>query len=120
MGNWYLGETQRDYARRGLPPPDEVAIRERCLREKIEAPDLATVKDFLRFYVATSRGKIVKRPTADSVNMFAEWFFAGFTRVTGILTDAEERSEVYKINCTVFRSRYKATGLTLLSGYKRP
>ena len=37
------------------------------------------MKDFLRFYVATSRGKIVERPTADSVNTFAEWFFAGFT-----------------------------------------
>ncbi|KAL2440885.1 hypothetical protein ABEF95_008226 [Exophiala dermatitidis] len=92
---WNLGQMQRDYIQRGLPPPDEATARERCLGEGVDAPDLATVKDFLRFYVATSRGKIVKQPTADSLNTFAEWFFAGFTRVTGTPTDADEKSEVY-------------------------
>jgi hypothetical protein len=72
--------------------------RQHCLGEGIEPPDLATVKDFLRFHVATSRGKIVTQPTADSVNTFAEWFFAGFTRVTGMSTDAQERSEVYHVS----------------------
>jgi len=64
----------------------------------VTAPDLATVKDFIRFYVATSKpqlDKVEKRPTADSINIAAEWFFAGFTRVTGTDTDKEERSEVY-------------------------
>jgi hypothetical protein len=37
------------------------------------------MKDFFRFYAATSQGNIVEKPTADSVNTFAEWFFAGFT-----------------------------------------
>jgi hypothetical protein len=40
------------------------------------------VKDFLRFHIATSHGKIVEKPTVDSVNTFAEWFSAGFTRIT--------------------------------------
>ena len=88
---------QKDFARKGLPLPDEAMARECCLREGVDAPDLATVKDFLRFYVATSRGKIVVRPTADLVNTFAEWFFAGFTSVTGTPTDAEDRSEVYNV-----------------------
>ena len=33
---------------------------------------METVKDFLRFYISTSRGKIVDEPTADSINAFAE------------------------------------------------
>ena len=40
----------------------------------------ATVKDFLRFHAATSKGKIQEEVTCDSLNTFAEWFFAGFTR----------------------------------------
>jgi hypothetical protein len=54
-------------------------------------------KNFLRFYIATSRGKIDEneRPWADSVNTFAERFFAGFTRITGTPTDEGDGSEVY-------------------------
>ena len=71
---------RRDCTQNGLPCPDENAARRHWLGEGVAAPDLATVKDCLRFHVATSRGKIVANPTADSVNTFAEWFFAGFTR----------------------------------------
>lgn len=49
-----------------------------------------------RFHPIPRRGKIVELPTADSVNTFAEWFFAGFTRVTGTQTNAEDRSELEK------------------------
>jgi hypothetical protein len=62
----------------------------------VDAPDLATVKDFLRFHAALGRGRglIVKEITTDSVNTFTEWFFAGFERVTGTPIDKkkEERS----------------------------
>jgi hypothetical protein len=58
-------------------------------------PDLATLKDFLRFYIATSRPRLAEKLTVDSINTFAEWFFAGSTQVTSIETDAEQRSEVY-------------------------
>ena len=61
----------------------------------MEAPDLATVKDFLRFHAAASKGKITEKITTDSLNTFAEWFFAGFSRVTDTQTDADDRSEVY-------------------------
>jgi hypothetical protein len=69
----------------GLPTPDEASARQRCLHEGVNAPDLATVKDFLRFHAATSRGKIdeEERLTANSLNAFAEWFFAGVTWITG-------------------------------------
>ena len=89
---------KEDALDRGLPIPDEAAIRERVLSENVEAPDLATVKDFLRFQAATGQGMIVKRITCDSLNTFAEWFFAGFTRVTGTQTDAGDRSEVYNVS----------------------
>jgi hypothetical protein len=38
------------------------------------------------------------RPTIDSINTIAEWFFAGFTRVTGTDTNERERSEVYDVS----------------------
>jgi hypothetical protein len=59
----------------------------------VDAPDLTTVKDFLRFYIATSRGKIDEneRPTADLVNTFTQWFFTGFARITGTPTDEEAK-----------------------------
>lgn len=89
---------QQDAVQRGLPAPSEEAAREQCLRPGVEAPDLATVKDFVRFYIATSRPRLTEQLTVDSINTVAEWFFAGFTRVTGTKTDAEERSEVYNLS----------------------
>ncbi|KAN0069234.1 Protein of unknown function (DUF3435) domain containing protein [Elaphomyces granulatus] len=95
---WRLGAMRKEYAQKGLSPPDEETARCQYLGRNVTAPDLATVKDFIRFYIATSKpqlDKVEKRPTADSINIAAEWFFAGFTRVTGTDTDNEERSEVY-------------------------
>jgi hypothetical protein len=89
---------KEDALKRGIPILDEAAVRERVLRQNVEAPDLATVKDFLRFQAATGKGMIVKQTTCDSLNTFAEWFFAGFTRVTGTPTDADDRSEVYNVS----------------------
>ncbi|MCJ1254627.1 hypothetical protein MMC24_002442, partial [Lignoscripta atroalba] len=60
-------------------------------------PNLATIKDFLRFHIAISQGRIDEegRITADSVNTFAEWFFAGWARVTGNTVDEDDRKAVY-------------------------
>ena len=45
----------------------------RDLRKGGTPPDLATIKDFLRFHAAISRGRIDgRRTTADSLNAFAE------------------------------------------------
>jgi hypothetical protein len=51
----------RNCANNGLLLPDEAIARERCLREGVAAPDLATVKDFIRFHAHTSRGKTISR-----------------------------------------------------------
>jgi len=89
-----------DHARRGLPAPDNATVRGHCLGQGANAPDLSTTKDFIRFLATTSVGKIAKLPTVDSVKIYAEWFFAGFTRVTGTQTVLEDRTEVYKVSCS--------------------
>ena len=37
--------------------------------EGVEAPDLATVKEFFRYYISLSHGKIVDKLTVDSINI---------------------------------------------------
>lgn len=76
-------------------------IEARSLREGLPPLDLATIKDFLRFIVATSRGNIddeQKKVTVDSMNTFAEWFFAGFARITGNRIDKDDRCAVYDVS----------------------
>lgn len=51
---WHLGEIERDRVQSGLPVPSEEEVRAQCLGAEVEAPDLATMKDFFRFYIATS------------------------------------------------------------------
>jgi hypothetical protein len=73
------------------------------LRAGLPPPNLATIKDFLRFIIATSRGLIddndgQKKVTVDSMNNFAEWLFAGFARVTGSRIDEEDRRAVYDVS----------------------
>ena len=89
---------RRQALREGRISPDEDAVHREHLCEGAPAPALAIVKDFLRFYIATSRPRLDELPTVDSINIVAEWFFAGFTRVTGTDTDEGERSEVYNVS----------------------
>jgi len=56
------------------------------------------MKDFLRFHAAISKGRLDRCTTVDSVNTFAEWFFAGWTRVTGGIISEDDRSEVYHVS----------------------
>ena len=92
-----------DALQQGLPAPDEACARHHCLHQGVEAPDLATIKDFFRFHIATSCGRIVAKPTVDSINTNAEWFFAGFTRLTGTEIHEEDRTEVYKVNTPSYK-----------------
>jgi hypothetical protein len=76
--------------------------REHYLGGEVTTPDLATVKDFLRFYIHTSEPWIdLHKPTAESMVSVGEWFFAGFERVTGTPTDAAERTEVFTVSLPV-------------------
>ena len=96
--SWCHEEVKEDTLQKGLPVPDEAATRARVLRKNVEVPDLATLKDFFRFIAATSKGMIVERLTAESLNTFRKWFFAGFSRVTGTPIDADDRSEVFNVS----------------------
>ena len=80
---------------------DACCTKAGTLCEGLPPPNLATIKDFLCFHVALSRGRIDdERTTVDSVNTFAEWFFAGFARVTGSLINEEDRRAVYDVSET--------------------
>ena len=79
----------------GLPQPTIDMARAECLRESVEAPSLAEMKDFLRFYAATSTPQIVKTMTTESLVSVAEWFFPAFTRETGTETNEADRSEIF-------------------------
>lgn len=101
----------------GLPAPDEAVVREQVLGEKVEAPDLATVKDFFSFHAATSKGKINGKITYDSLNTVAEWFFAGFSRITGTPINEDDRSDIY--NISILHRTWRACSLILVGGSKR-
>ncbi|EXJ82199.1 hypothetical protein A1O3_06012 [Capronia epimyces CBS 606.96] len=76
---------REEHAQKGLSPPDEEAVRHRVLGPGVPAHDLATVKDFRRFYAASSTALLNEEDqlTAESLNAAAERFLAGFPRVTG-------------------------------------
>jgi hypothetical protein len=59
---------RKDVLQRNLPTPDEACARHHYLRQGIEAPDLATIKGFFRFYIAMSCGRIVAKPTPEIIN----------------------------------------------------
>ena len=63
---------RRDTERRHLPLLDEGIAREDCLQPNIAAPNLVIVKDFIYFYIATSRSKLINKPTINSINIVVE------------------------------------------------
>jgi hypothetical protein len=70
--SWHREEAKEDTFQKGLPIPDEAAIRERVLRKNVETPNLTTVKDFLRFHAAASKDKIKEKKITDSFNTITE------------------------------------------------
>lgn len=50
---------------------------EDCLREGQPAPDLATIKDFICYYIFSTQGMLSLQPTMSSVLNFAERFLPG-------------------------------------------
>jgi hypothetical protein len=44
--SWHYEGMKEDALQKGLPAPDETAVRELVLAKNVEAPDLGTVKDF--------------------------------------------------------------------------
>jgi hypothetical protein len=67
-----------------------------------------------------SIGKEVKLATDDSLNCFAENFFAGLTRVTGTVIDKDKRSEIYDVSLATNSFGRYTTSLTFSSRCGRP
>ena len=113
---WTLLDVRKDALQRDLPTPDEACARYCCLYQGVEAPDLATIKGgfFFRFYIATSCGRIVGKPTVDSINTNAEWIFTGFTRITGTEINEKDRAEVYRVSAPSHKRG--GSNLTVSSG----
>lgn len=99
---WRLAYAERDCHGRGVPVPSEEAVRGQYLARGAPLPDLATVKDFIRFYIHTSQPKLTTKTTTDSMGTISEWFFAGFTRITGTAVPGDMRSDVYGVGFPCF------------------
>lgn len=63
--------------------PSELDTYSSYLGPNAKAPDLATIKDFFQFYASLSYETIETQHTTKLVNARMEFFFAGFTRLTG-------------------------------------
>lgn len=67
------------------------------LRAGLPPLDLATTKDFFRFYASISNGLFDPYITADSLKSQAERGFAGLTRVTGSTVTEQDRLYIYDV-----------------------
>jgi hypothetical protein len=79
---------QKDALRRDLLTPDEVYARHHYLREGVGG---SRSKEFFRFYVATSCGRIITKAMVDSIKTITKWFFASFTCITGTSINGKDR-----------------------------
>jgi hypothetical protein len=70
--SWHYEGIKEDALQKGLPAPDEAAVRELVLTKNVEAPDLTTVKDFLRFKAAAGKGMIAEQTTYGFLNQHIE------------------------------------------------
>lgn len=77
------------------PTPSKEEVRSKCRDTDTKLPDLAIVKDFLRFYIHTSQPGLTTSTTTDLMRTICEWFFAGFARVTKTAVPDDVKSEVY-------------------------
>ncbi len=89
---------REDFTRKDLSSSDEIMIREYYLGKGVDTSNLFIVKNFIRFLVIVSCGKIVALSTVDFINIYIEWFFVGFIRIIGTPIFDEDRSEVYNIS----------------------
>lgn len=97
---WHLALGERDHAARGLSGPSEDEVRTRHLGRGTPLPDLAVVKEWVRYYIAASYPVLTTTMTTDSMGTISESFFAGFEQATGTIVPTDFRSEVYSVWCS--------------------
>jgi hypothetical protein len=74
---------------------------EKCLAEGVLASDLATIKDFIHYYIDSFREQLSLRPVVSSVLNFTERFFVDFTQVTKTTFDLRDTTEVYYVRAYI-------------------
>jgi hypothetical protein len=97
-----MGCSQKRYrspSSKGYRSPSRPALGDAVSTKGLTPPTWEPAKEFFRFTPpwAVERSTLKKGLTFDLLNTFAEWFFTGFTRVTGMPTDEGDRSEIYKV-----------------------
>lgn len=98
-------------------------MKAQSLRELLLPLSLDTIKEFLCFIVTTSQGIIdngQSKVTVDSMNISAEWLFAGIARATGSRTDEEDRCAVYGISALLLQPNSSKLNRTLSVDEKYP
>lgn len=91
---WWKGKIEEEEKRVDLTL---ASVKDRVLCKDAPAPRMVDVKDFVRFYYLQSKGRIGNNKYASTKSIVSamEFFFAGFTRVTGTPTVEQERSEIF-------------------------
>ena len=99
----WVASVQKEKEEAGVPLLDDAVdapytAGAQRLRAGLPPLDLATTKDFFRYYDLSSDGTLDPRMTAESLNSQAERFFAGFTRVTSSIVTEQDRSHIYNVS----------------------
>lgn len=63
---WRLAYAEHDCYERGAPVPSKETVHSQYLARGAPVPELATVKDFIRFYIHTSESRLADKMTTDS------------------------------------------------------
>ena len=95
--SWSYGEFS-DLPEETRPCPlDWKSVKSYVLHDGAPAPALHKIKDFVRFYVKQSKGRITEHATINTTLSQAVFFFAGFTRETGTAIKEADRTEIFKV-----------------------
>ena len=111
---WVPSEMIQKPIQPGFPTPTRPAPGNAISTKATTLP----IQDFLSFHAATSRGNIdeEERLTADSLNAFTEWFFAGFTM--SLARRQTKKRGVRSITCVLFLEDAEKPILQSLVGTK--
>jgi hypothetical protein len=96
----------RDLSKETRPCPlDWQSVKSHVLYDGAPAPALHKLKDFIRFYVKQSKGRIKEHATVQTTLLQAVFFFAGFSRETGTAIKEKDRTS-FKVRTLFCRSKY--------------
>jgi len=101
-------EMRKDAPQRDLP---EASARHYCLHQGVEAPDLATIKEFFFAFISLrATAGSWRNPRSIRLTLMLNRFFAGFTRITGTEINRKDRLKPLKVSA----SPYKRGGSNLI------